>query len=93
MKIHWKTATFVIAMAIILIISFWGIVVYDNTEPGWIGLIIVNIVCITWLFWTIFIIRTMIKYIDKIQQKLVDVKKDIGEIKTLVNTLDSAAKR
>ena len=94
MKIHWMTVMFVavIGMLLGLAVSIWGIG-HDNAKAAWIGLITIGAVCVSWWFWVMFVIRTMIECTDKTQQGLGIIKQGISEVKTLVRELDSAAER
>ena len=94
MKIHWMTVMFVavVGMLLGLAVSMWGIG-HDNVQAAWIGLITIGAVCVSWWFWVMFVIRTMIECTDKTQQGLGDIKQGIKEVKYLVRDLDSVAER
>jgi hypothetical protein len=94
MKIHWKTVMFVaiVGMLLGLAVSIWGIG-HDNVKAAWIGLITVGAVCVSWWFWVMFVIRTMIECTDRTQQSLGDIKTGISEVRTMVRDLDSNLER
>jgi uncharacterized membrane protein len=94
MKIHWKTVMFVavIGMLLGLAVSMWGIG-HDNAQAAWIGLITIGAVCVSWWFWVMFVIRTMIECTEKTQQGLGDIKNGITEVKRIVRDLDSVTER
>ena len=89
MKIHWKTVMFVavIGMLLGLTISVWGIG-QNNIQAAWIGLITIGAVCVSWWFWVMFVIRTMIDCTDKTNQGLGEIKQGIHELRGLVRKLD-----
>jgi hypothetical protein len=94
MKIHWKTVMFVaiVGMLLGLAVSLWGIG-QNNIQAAWIGLITVGAVCVSWWFWVMFIIRTMIECTEKTQQGLGEIKTGISEVRSMVRDLDSNLER
>jgi uncharacterized membrane protein len=90
MKIHWKTVMFVaiVGMLLGLAMSIWGIG-HENLEATWIGLVLIVAVCVSWWFWVMFIIRTMIDCTERTQQSLGDIKTGIREVRGMVRDLDS----
>ena len=94
MKTHWKTVMFVavIGMLLGLTISIWGIG-QNNTQAAWIGLITIGAVCISWWFWVMFVIRTMVECTEKTSSSLTEIKLGIQEVRGLVRELDSGDSR
>jgi hypothetical protein len=94
MKIHWKTVMFVavIGMLLGLAVSMWGIG-HDNAKAAWIGIITIGAVCVSWWFWVMFVIRTMMECTTKTQQGLGEIKYDIREVRNMVKDLDSGTQR
>ena len=90
MKIHWKTVMFVaiVGMLLGLAVSIWG-VGQENLQATWIGLVIIMAVCVSWWFWVMFIIRTMIDCTEKTQRGLGEIKTGISEVRSMVRDLDS----
>ena len=82
----------VVGMLLGLAVSMWGIG-HDNVQAAWIGLITIGAVCVSWWFWVMFVIRTMIECSNKTQQGLGDIKQGIKEVKSLVRELDSGDSR
>ena len=94
MKIHWKTVMFVaiVGMLLGLALSIWGIG-QGNIQAAWVGLISIGAVCVSWWFWVMFIIRTMINCTERTQQGLGEIKYDIREVRIMVRNLDSNSER
>jgi hypothetical protein len=94
MKIHWKTVMFVAIVGMLsgLAVSLWGIG-QNNIQAAWIGLITVGAVCVSWWFWVMFVVRTMIECTEKTQQGLGEIKSRIGEVRIMVRDLDSNTER
>jgi hypothetical protein len=94
MKIHWKAVMFVaiIGMLAGMLVSVWGIE-HDNAKAAWIGFITIMAVCVSWWFWVMFVIRTMMECTDKTQQSLSDIKSGISDIRSMVRDLDSNSER
>jgi len=90
MKIHWMTVMFVavVGMLLGLAVSIWGIG-HDNAKAAWIGLITIGAVCVSWWFWVMFVIRTMVECTDKTSYSLTEIKQGIREVRSLVRELDS----
>jgi hypothetical protein len=90
MKIHWKTVMFVaiVGMLLGLAVSVWGIG-QNDIKATWIGLIMIVAVCVSWWFWVMFIIRTMIECTEKTQRGLGEIKYDLREVRCMVRDLDS----
>jgi hypothetical protein len=82
----------VIGMLLGLAISMWGIGHY-NAKAAWIGLITIGAVCVSWWFWVMFVIRTMIECTDKTNQGLSEIKTGIKEVRVMVQELDSNESR
>ena len=82
----------IVGMLLGLAMSIWGIG-HDDIKATWIGLIMIVAVCVSWWFWVMFIIRTMIEQTDRTQQSLGDIKTGIREVRHMVRDLDSNAER
>ena len=78
----------IVGMLLGLAVSLWGIG-HDNIKAAWIGLITVGAVCVSWWFWVMFVIRTMIECTERTQQSLGDIKTGISEVRSIVRDLDS----
>ena len=85
---------FVAVVAILagLVMAAWGLG-YGNIKATWIGLVIIVSVCISWWFWVMLIIRTMMECTEKTQQRLGEIKYDIREVRHMIQDLDSSDKR
>jgi type VI protein secretion system component VasK len=94
MKIHWKTVMFVaiVGMLLGLAVSIWG-VGHENLQATWIGLVLIMAVCVSWWFWVMFVIRTMMECTEQTQQSLGDIKSGISEVRHMVRDLDSNLER
>ena len=78
----------IVGMLLGLAVSVWGIG-HENLEATWIGLAMIVAVCVSWWFWVMFIIRTMIDCTERTQQSLGDIKTGIREVRGMVRDLDS----
>jgi hypothetical protein len=94
MKIHWKTVMFVaiVGMLLGMTVSLYGIG-HENKEAAWIGLITIMAVCVSWWFWVMFVIKTMMECTDKTQKGLGEIKSGISEVRSMVKDLDSNLER
>lgn len=94
MKIlNWKVVMFgaVILMLFGFCISLWGIG-HNNVTSTALGLITMAVVCVSWWFWVMFIIRSTIKASEKTLEGIVDIRKDIETVKLLVKEYNSISK-
>ena len=82
----------VIGMLLGLAISIWGIG-HENIKAAWIGLVLITAVCVSWWFWVMFIIRTMIECTEKTQRGLGEIKYDLREVRGMIQELDSNESR
>lgn len=87
-KINWQIVMFVAIVAMLtgLGVSLIGL---DNDQHSLvlIGLGIIAAVCVSWWFWVMFVIKTMITGTAKTTDGLHDIKTKLGELKVLVQDL------
>jgi hypothetical protein len=84
-QIYWKAVMFfaVIVMFIGLCISWHGILQHNDNQ-AYIGLATIGVVCASWWFWVMFVIRTIIKGTDRTSTGLVEIKHELSEVKKLL---------
>jgi len=74
--------------AIIFMLSGFGISVYglgvQSYETALAGVITIGTVCVSWWFWVMFIIKSMIANADRTISNVADIKADIKEVKSLI---------
>lgn len=87
-KINWQFVMFtaVILMLVGLCVSILGLN-KDQHNLIVIGLAIISVVCVSWWFWVMFVIKTMLSATDKTTNGLLDIKTKIGELKGLIQGL------
>jgi 4-amino-4-deoxy-L-arabinose transferase-like glycosyltransferase len=78
----------IVGMLLGLAVSVWGIE-HDDIKAAWLGLVMIVAVCVSWWFWVMFIIRTMIECSERTQTGLGDIKSGIREVRIMVRDLDS----
>jgi len=93
-KIHWKI---VMLFAIFCLLAGFGISVwgYIAHSTGIVisGLITIIVVCASWWFWVMFVIRTMIKCTEQTTTDLNDIKIGIKEVRRLIQEYESVRNR
>jgi hypothetical protein len=84
-NINWFFVMFaaIIAMIIGFVISLYGLD-QDNHNTVIVGFVTVAAVCVSWWFWVMFVIRTMIRCTDKTTAGIQELKTGIHEVKTLL---------
>jgi hypothetical protein len=73
-------------------VSIWGLLAKSN------GIIIAGfatmvVVCASWWFWVMFVIRSMIKYTERTTVNIGDIKIGIYELRRLIHDYESARNR
>jgi hypothetical protein len=81
----WKIVMFGAGLTLILgfVIAIWSVNEH-NVVGIYLGLVTIAGVCVSWWFWVMFIIRTMIKQNDKTCSELGQVKIGISQVKQLI---------
>jgi hypothetical protein len=70
-------------MALGFVLAVWSF--NEHHEWGmYTGLVLIAGVCVSWWFWVMFIIRTMIEQTDRTCRNLTEVKHGLVEVKGLV---------
>ncbi len=89
-KINWQIVMFVAVLSMLLGlgVSLLGLD-KDQNNLVLIGLGIIAVVCVSWWLWVMFVIKTMISANDKTTIGLLDIKTKLGELKALVQGLNS----
>jgi uncharacterized protein YybS (DUF2232 family) len=84
-NINWK---FVMFAAVILMLSGFAVSLYglgaENYSTALVGLITVGTVCVSWWFWVMFVIRSMIANADRTIANVADIKAGIREVRSLI---------
>lgn len=74
--------------AIILMLSGFGISVYglgiQSYNTALAGLITIGTVCVSWWFWVMFIIKSMIANADRTIANVADIRQDIKEVRLMI---------
>lgn len=69
--------------------AVWGHIAH-NVRVLVAGFVTILVVCASWWFWVMFVIRTMIKYSIKTTDNLGDIKVGIREVKHLLAEYEKA---
>jgi protein-S-isoprenylcysteine O-methyltransferase Ste14 len=81
----WKLVMFGASLVLLLgfVVALWS--VHEDSVTGvYLGLVTIGAVCVSWWFWVMFIIRTMISQSDRTCSQLKEVRTGISEVKHLV---------
>jgi len=70
-------------------VSLWGIQQHI-TSIALTGLVIIGTVCVSWWFWVMFIIRTMMALNNRTVLSLTEIQEDLGTVKILLKEYDSS---
>jgi hypothetical protein len=92
-KINWQLVMFVAVVAMLtgLCISILGLEKNQETLV-FTGLAIIAVVCVSWWFWVMFVIKTMLRINDKTTTGILDIKTKLGELKALIQDVTSKHK-
>lgn len=87
-KLNWQVVMFVAVIAMLtgLCLSLLGI---DRNQHGLIltGLGVISAVCVSWWFWVMFVIKTMLSTTDKTTNKLNEIKAKLNELREILQGL------
>jgi hypothetical protein len=91
---HWKLVMF---FAIILMLmgsgmSLWAVHAH-NQALAIAGIVVVMIVCASWWFWVMFIIRTMIEINDRTLANVKDIHEGISTVRSILQDYESTRQR
>ena len=82
---NWKIIMFI---AVVLMMSGLAISIYglgvDNHRTVIAGLLTISTVCISWWFWVMFIIRSMIDSTERTLSNIESIRLDLDTVKTLI---------
>lgn len=83
-RIHWHFVMFaaLVFMFMGLGLSLWAID-HHNVPLALTGLVTISVVCVSWWFWVMFIIKTMITQNDKLCDDLIEIKDGVREFRVL----------
>ena len=92
--IHWKI---VMLIAVFLLLAGFGAAIWGHLASSQ-GIVIAGIatmvvVCASWWFWVMFVIRSMIRHTEQTTDNLGEIKLGIREVKRLVQEYESARNR
>jgi quinol-cytochrome oxidoreductase complex cytochrome b subunit len=82
---HWKAVMF-LALTLMMLgagVSLWGIQQHIQSIAVT-GIVIIGTVCVSWWFWVMFIIRTMMTLNERTVSSLVGIQEDLGTVKILL---------
>ena len=83
--LNWKVIMFVAISMMLsgLAISVYGLGV-DNHRTVFVGLTAIGVVCVSWWFWVMFIIRSMIANTERTLTNIESIRHDLNIVKTLI---------
>ena len=88
---HWKAVMF-LALSLMMLgagVSLWGI--HEHLQSLAVtGIAIIGTVCVSWWFWVMFIIRTMMALNERTVGSLMDIQEDLSTVKVLLKEYDSS---
>lgn len=78
--------TSMIVMVVGFILSLLGIHT-NNHAFSYLGIGMMTVTSITWWFWVMFIIKDMFERVERTGDRIVEVKQELGVIRTLIKNL------
>ena len=90
-RVHWKLVMFFALLLMFLGagISIWGIESQSN-KVALTGLVTIMVVCFSWWFWVMFVIRSIINNTENTCSRLTEIKDSLGEVKSLLKDNNNA---
>ena len=93
-KLHWQEV--MIAAVLLMItglgISLWA-VSHQNNFLAICGITLIGVVCVSWWFWVMFVIKTLIDFYAKTDVGLVELKYGLKDIRVMIQEYESARQR
>jgi hypothetical protein len=93
-KLHWPEVMIaaVTLMIIGLGISLWA-VAHHNDFLAICGIVLIGVVCVSWWFWVMFVIKTLVDFYAKTDTGLVEIKYGLKDIRKMIQDYESLRKR
>jgi hypothetical protein len=93
-QLHWQE---VMILAIVLMmtglgLSLWAVAHEDNFLAIC-GIVLIATVCISWWFWVMFVIKTLIDFYTKTDSGLVELRFGLKDIRYLIQEYESLRQR
>lgn len=93
-KLHWQE---VMIAAIVLMMaglgmSLWA-VSHQNNFLAVCGIALIGVVCVSWWFWVMFVIKTLVDFYAKTDSGLVEIKYGLKDIRAMIRDYESARQR
>jgi len=73
-------------------LSLWAVAHHDNFLAIC-GVVLIAIVCVSWWFWVMFVIKTLIDFYSKTDVGLVELKYGLKDIRVMIKEYESLRKR
>lgn len=93
-KLHWQE---VMILAITLMMAGLGISLWAVSHHSdfymIVGIGIIGVVCISWWFWVMFVIKTLIDFYSKTDVGLLEIKHGLKDVRVLIREYESTRKR
>jgi len=87
-KLKWQC---VMIGAVIFMISGFALSLWaldtGYTQMVYIGLFIISIVCVSWWFWVMIVIKTIMITSDKTTDSVIHIKDELGTIRSIVKSM------
>lgn len=93
-KLHWQE---VMILAITLMmaglgISLWAVAQHSDFYMI-VGIAIIGVVCVSWWFWVMFVIKTLIDFYSKTDVGLLEIKYGLKDVRALIRDYELLRKR
>lgn len=67
-------------------LSLWALNT-GYTQMVYIGLFIISVVCVSWWFWVMIVIKTIMTTSDKTTDGMTHIKNELGAIKSIIRSV------
>ena len=92
-KLKWQVVMIgaVLFMIAGFFLSLWALDT-GYTQMVYIGLAIIALVCVSWWFWVMIVIKTIMNTTERTSTNITTIRDDIGKLKTIVRSILSTKK-
>jgi hypothetical protein len=90
-KLHWQQVMIAASMMMSggLALSLWAIS-HQNNLLAIIGITLIGVIAISWWFWIMYVVKTLINFYTTTDSGLVEIKYGLRDIRNLMQDYESA---
>jgi hypothetical protein len=90
-ELHWQQVMIaaILSMSGGLALSLWA-VFHQNDFLAIFGIVVIGVVCVSWWFWVMYVVKTLVNFYTATDSGLVEIKYGLRDIRKLMQDYESA---